>query len=138
MDIDRYSRIVRVLTEIAIATPRIAGAKIAAGIIYKNRIISVGVNSSKTSPFQVKYAANKDAIFLHAETSALKNSLRHLDLNQISKSTLIICRVKHMNNTSNKMIFGMTKPCIGCQRAIADFGIKNVFYTNFDGTWNTL
>ena len=113
MDIDRYSRIVRVLTEIAIATPRIAGAKIAAGIIYKNRIISVGVNSSKTSPFQVKYAANKDAIFLHAETSALKNSLRHLDLNQISKSTLIICRVKHMNNTSNKMIFGMTKPCIG-------------------------
>jgi deoxycytidylate deaminase len=138
MDIAKHSKVIRVLTEIAIATPKIAGAKIAAGLVYKNRLISVGVNSLKTSPFQVKYSANKDAIFLHAETAAIKNALRHLDLDQLAKASLYICRVKRIDNTSKKMIYGMTKPCVGCQRAIADFDIKNVWYTADESNWEML
>jgi len=107
----------------------VAGAKISAILTDKNNnIISTGFNSSKTHPFQKKFAKNEMAICLHAEIDAIKNALRNISVDEMSKTNLYICRVKRMNR-GGKYITGLSKPCQGCMRAIITFGIKNVFYT---------
>lgn len=131
-------KVFSLLKEVAIATPKIAGAKIAAAIVHKNKIISVGVNSNKSSPLQAKYATNKNlSIFLHAEIAAIKNALRYLDVEDFNKVSLFVCRAKTDVKT-NKMIYGMSKPCPGCMRAIVEFEIKNVFYTLDNEGWEVI
>ncbi len=124
-------RIIRnfsLLKEIAISTPKISGAKVAAGILLKNKFISFGVNSYKTHPIQAKYAANALAIHLHVEIAAIKNAMYHIEVQDFQKVTLLICRVK-IDIPTGKYIYGMAKPCAGCQRAILEFGIKRVWYS---------
>ena len=90
----RHSRYINTLSQIAINVEPVAQARIAAGIVYRNNLISIGVNRSKTHPFQKRYCKNKDAIYLHAETDAIKNSINKIDLEKFSNSILYICRVK--------------------------------------------
>jgi|TARA_R110002074_G_scaffold13412_2_gene47891 tRNA(Arg) A34 adenosine deaminase TadA len=104
-------------------------AKLAAIIGIKNKIISVGTNKIKTHPFQKTYAKNSEAIFLHAEINAIKNSLNHIDPEDLRKSTLYIYRVKRPTENSKQWINGMAKPCTGCMRAIVEFEFKRVIYT---------
>jgi len=106
--------------------------RIGAFIIYKKRIIAKGFAQYKSHPFQARFSRNEDSVFLHAENDVIKNTLRFLTLEQLTKSTMIIGRVKH-SSPSGPLIFGNAKPCIGCQRAIASYDIQNVFYTNKHG-----
>lgn len=106
--------------------------RLAAGIIYKNTLVSVGVNSYKTDPFQAKYSKNEKAIHLHAEVSAIKNALRHLSVDDIQKATLVVVRVKRKTN-KEPYSAAMAKPCSGCRRCMVEFGIKNVYYTGEEG-----
>ena len=122
----RTKKIISDLTKAAKDAPKVANYKLAAAIVYKNRIISIGSSSYKTSPFQKRYAADEYKIFLHAEISAIKRALRYLAVDDLKNTSLYVCRVK-------KAGWGNSKPCIGCQRAIAEFGIKKVFYTTEDG-----
>jgi len=108
----------------------------AAAIIYRNRIISVGTNHLKTHPFQIKYRRRPDAIYLHAEVAAIKRAIRHLSEKELKRSTLVSVRVKYDHNMNPR--FGMSKPCEGCQRAIAEFGIRYVYYTAEDEKLATL
>lgn len=125
----RISKNFSLLKEIAIATPKISGAKIAAAILMKNKIISIGVNSYKTHPIQAKFARTKGlSIHLHAEIAAIKNAMYHIEVQDFAKATLLICRAK-IEISNNKFVFGLAKPCSGCQRAIVEFGIKKVFYS---------
>ena len=123
----RILRVFDTLSKIAAVTPKVASCKIAAAISYKNRTVSYGTSSYKTSPFQKKYASTEHRIFLHAEIATIKSALRSLDLNELKKSTLFICRVKANGD------WGVSKPCEGCQRAIAEFEIANVYYTVDNG-----
>jgi deoxycytidylate deaminase len=113
-------------------------ARVAAALIYKNDIISFGINSYKSSPFQKRFGRNEDAIFLHAETSAIRNALRMISLDEIAKSTLYICRMKYNNQYKEKFVFGLSRPCIGCQKAIAEFRIKKVLYTKDEMGYDVL
>lgn len=122
----KYHKILNRLQDISLATPKVSNFRLAAAIIYKNRLVSYGVNSYKSSPFQKKYGKNEHAIFLHAEIAAINNALRHINVSQLSKSKMIICRI-------NKEGLAMSKPCVGCQRALAEFGIRTVFYTTPNG-----
>lgn len=125
----RITKNFSLLKEIAIATPKISGAKIAAAIVMKNKIISIGVNSYKTHPIQARFATNKGlSIHLHAEIAAIKNAMYYISVEDFKKATLLICRVK-IDIETNKYVFGMAKPCIGCQRAIEEFDIKHVWYS---------
>lgn len=130
-NLDKYFSI---LKEVAINTSPVAGAKVSAAIIYKNKIISIGTNSVKSNPFQKKYSSHEEAIYLHAEIAAIKNATRYLNEWQFSKSTLLVCRVKRISQYTRDMSFGMARPCLGCQKAIAAFDIKNVYYTT--GEWD--
>ena len=122
----RHDKYINILSKIAIAVEPVAQARIAAAIVYKNEIVSIGINQRKTHPFQAKYSKNEDSIFLHAETDAIKNALKNISVEDIYSSTLYVCRVKIENN---KFIFGLAKPCCGCMRAISNFGINKVFYS---------
>jgi deoxycytidylate deaminase len=114
---------------------RVLRTRIAACIVYKNEIVSVGINQLKSHPFQAKFSRHVDAIFLHAETDAIKNALKHISVNDLSKASLYICRVKYDEHKSKKILMrGMCKPCEGCQRAIAAFNINKVVYTCDDGS----
>ena len=89
--------------------------------------------------FQKKYAPNEDAIYLHAEVSAIKNALRHIDEKVLAKSTLYICRIKRTGSRNSPFTWGISKPCTGCQRAIATFNIKTVVYSEEGvGTYDSL
>lgn len=137
------SRFLKHLEKIAEAIPaaahnrkgRVLRTRIAACIVYKNEIVSIGINQLKSHPFQAKFSRHEDSIFLHAETDAIKNALRYISVEQLSKSTLYVCRVKcDEKSHKKKKVLGLCKPCEGCQRAIATFNIKKVVYTCDDGT----
>lgn len=125
----RNSKYINLLAKIAINVNPVASARIAAAIVYKNDVIAIGTNSLKTHPFQAKFGKNKCSIHLHAETDAIKNALKLITQEELAKSTLYICRVKYVDHTKKKVIFGLSKPCDGCARAIVNFNIKKVIYS---------
>ena len=129
----KIERHVSTLTAIAEAIEEpVRCFRLAAGIVHKNMLVSVGVNSYKTDPFQAKYGSNSHAIHLHAEVAAIKNALRKLHVDDIQKTTLIVVRVKRKKHNEPYQAT-MAKPCTGCQRCISEFGIKNVYYTGEKG-----
>lgn len=105
------------------------GCRVISAIYNKKKFITFGVNSRKSNPFQARYGKNKNAIYFHAETNALKRA--HLLIGEEllrAKTTLFIVRIKRIPNR-NKWIWGLAKPCVGCMRAIIDMKINQVIYT---------
>lgn len=108
-------------------------AKVSSAIVYKGRIVSIGTNKKKSHPFQARFGETEHSIFLHAEISAIKNALREISIDDMKKADLYVCRVKKEKQYSKQFVCGIAKPCCGCERAIVEFGIKNVYYTNNEG-----
>jgi deoxycytidylate deaminase len=126
MDLSRRVTILRRIAE-DIHNP-VKCFRLAAGVWHKNNLIGLGVNSYKTSPFQAKYGRHEHCIHLHAEVAAIKNAVRQQqDLSR--NCTLVVVRVKRENTRSKKFNLALAKPCDGCYRCIAEFGIDNVYYT---------
>jgi deoxycytidylate deaminase len=123
-------KIMETLRGVAIATPRCAGVKVAACIVHKNRIISFGVARYKSNPFQLKFAKNPESIFFHAETAVIKNALGEVTVDVLRRSYLYVCRVRSFSsNFPNTWVYGNAKPCQGCMKAILEFQIKDVYYS---------
>lgn len=101
--------------------------RLASCIVLKGKIISFGNNKMKSHPMQAKFGKNPQSIFLHSEIDAIKNALRHIDVDDLRKSSLYTTRVKVKVGAYE---VGNSKPCEGCMRAIATFGIKHVHYIN--------
>lgn len=114
------------LLKLAICNPKVGNHRLASAIYLKNKIIAYGFNSYNSSFIQRKFATNKDRVFLHAEIAAIKNALKFIDVNTLSKCKLLVCRASMKNN---KLQWAMAKPCRGCERAIITFGIKKVYFT---------
>lgn len=123
------------ISTLAVGSVGVTGTRMAACIVHKNRVAAFGVNKLKSHPFQLKFGKNADSIYLHAEIDAIKNSLRFLDVDDLKKSTLYVCRIK---KEKKKDCWGLSKPCPGCTRAIATFNIKNVFYSTDSQTYERL
>lgn len=120
-----------ILLEQAKTQEPVKSSRITAGLVYKNELLFVGKNKLKSHPFQKKFGKNELAIYLHAEIDCIVNSIRNnMPLSDISKSTMVVVRVKQ--NEANWQS-ATARPCSGCQRAIAHFGIKNVLYTTESG-----
>ena len=128
-------KILENIFQLAQDTEGAGNSRLAACIVYKNKIISYGFNQKKTHPFQSQYSKNEDAIYLHSETDAIKNALKRVDPEILEKSTLCVVRAKRNSDNHKEWIFGLAKPCCGCAKAIATFGIKNVIYTTDEGDY---
>lgn len=129
----KHNKYFNILEKVAMASEPVFRQRLAALLVYKNEVISIGINKTKSHPFQRKFAKHSDAIYLHAEVDCIKNALRQYDEDIIAKSTLYVLRMKRPENDLKNFMRGLSKPCEGCQRAIAAFGIKNVYYTTDEG-----
>jgi len=125
-------RITEMLTRLAIENPGVNGRfKMASGIVYRRNLIATGINSYKTHPWMSELRGYKpDQIYLHAEIDAIRNALKLITQDQLSRCHLYVVRVKRPNGKSRNWVHGLAKPCPGCQRTIANFGIETVFWSN--------
>lgn len=119
----KHQEIVKHLQLVARDVSPVRSARIAAAIVYKGRIISIGVCSYKSHPIQKKFGKNQQSIYLHAEIDAISKAHKRVDLSQCS---LYVVRVKYVQG---KLVDGLAKPCEGCARAISAFNIRNIYYT---------
>lgn len=120
--------------DLAKSTAPIRGARVAAVIYRRNRILSCGTNSRKSSPFQKKYARNAESICFHAEVAAIKRALN----SNISLDACNMLVVRAKKSPTGMWQYGMAKPCAGCQTCIAAFGLQAVFYTTDKGNLEKL
>ena len=107
--------------------------RVAAMIVYQNKVISVGTCSKKSHPLQKKFGKNEEAIFLHAEIAAIAKSLNYISLDELAKSTLYILRLRRKSRKDDTFLRALAKPCDGCSGAIKSFRIQKVYYTNDEG-----
>jgi len=120
-------RFKQTLTDLAIANTGIRNRiKLAAGVVYRNRLVAVGKNSYKSHPMMTRFGKNPEAIYLHAEVDAIKNALRVLSLQELEKSDILVVRVKKDGHDYKTCL---AKPCDGCMRAIQTFNLRQIFYT---------
>ena len=106
----------------------VRGARIAASVVHKGKVVSYGYNHKKSHPFQAKFRKNAHAVFFHAEIHAIKNALQIIDVDDLSNCELYIVRAKRDNN-NKRWITGLSKPCNGCQKCIDLFELKNIYYS---------
>jgi pyrimidine deaminase RibD-like protein len=120
-----------VLSKIAvdIPTPVRPNARLASCIVYKNDIVSFGVNEMKSHPFQARYCKNDNAVYLHAETCAIKNALKEITVDELESATLYVARVKMCDRQKGNIVFGLSKPCSGCAHCIKTFKLQKTVYT---------
>lgn len=137
---EKHSKYINMLSKVAadISNPVSGNARLAACIVFKKDIVSFGINEMKSHPFQAKYGKNKNSVYLHAETSAIKNAIKYITQDELEKSTLYVCRVKFQDPNKKEMVFGLSKPCPGCFRCINTFGIRRVIYTLDNGGYSML
>lgn len=134
-NIEGDPKIVNILSKIAQDVIPVRSARIAAAMVLGNDIVSIGINSKKTDPFQLKYArehmpelgaGEQYHIYQHAEIAAIKKAMNRLSVKDIENCKLYVVRLRHGQYGWE---FGLAKPCPICMCAILDFNIKNVFWT---------
>lgn len=114
------------LLEIARDQPLIFGVRLAAALYKGNKLVSYGFNSTKSHPFQKRWAYHPKAIYTHAEIDAIRNALKRDE--DLDRCTLYVARVVNGQPA-------LANPCDGCWSAIKAFGIKQVYWTlNGHGT----
>ena len=132
----REKSIFKILDRVAESVEPVSNARMAAAVVYRNDIVAIGTNKRKSHPFQRRFAKHDMAIYLHAEIDAIKNSLRHLSLSELSRSRLYVTRMRYADSerdpTPDKLVHGLARPCEGCMRAIATFDISHVCFSTDD------
>ena len=112
--------------------------KMAAAIVKNGRIVSTGYNSKKTHPIQEKFKKNEHAIYLHAEIDAIIKALRTLKVTDLQYCDIYIVRIKKKKCFDKEFVWGLSKPCEGCLKAILQFGIKRIIYTNDENEYEVV
>lgn len=90
-------------------------------------LYAAGTNNGKTHPLQKRFATRPDIIKRHAELDLLVKATQGGHLNLLRSATVHVYR-KRKNDT-----IAMAKPCLGCQRALSQFEVKHVTYTDDKG-----
>nr|DAN24115.1 MAG TPA: nucleoside deaminase [Caudoviricetes sp.] len=103
--------------------------KIGAVIVYKNRVVSVGWNTTKTNPLQkslnhLRFKADEYCASLHAEMMAFLRLPYGLDHRNLS---IYVYRENRFGELR------MSRPCPSCMSKIKELGINNIYYTSTDG-----
>ena len=107
-------------------------------IVYKGRIISIGQNSKKTHPINLKNKKiNKDGVDVTtskgscSELSAVQK-LKNLTNIPVGKCQLINIRVNRQNEIRN------SKPCSSCDSLLRFFRFSSVWFSNEKGEFEKL
>ena len=125
----RDTRYMNFLRRMARNVEPVRHARLASALVLGNNIVSVGYNRKRSDPFQARFGKNSESIYMHAEIHAIKQALNHISLDDFRKATLYVARVKRPDFRSKNFVDGQACPCMGCKRAILEFGIKRVVHT---------
>lgn len=91
----------------------------------RGKVLSVGVNNyTKSHPLQAAYAkqvGREEACFLHAEIASLVG-LSYSDKRRVYK--ISVARILRNGKTA------IAKPCQICSKALKDFNVKIIEFTN--------
>jgi tRNA(Arg) A34 adenosine deaminase TadA len=109
-----------------------SNARIAAAVVRRGEIISLGHNRLKSHPFQLRFGRNNESIYWHAETAAIHSAYKRTP-HLLDGASLYVLRVKRPSSAAKHWILGNAKPCAGCSTAIQMFGIHHVHYTTDEG-----
>jgi len=104
-------------------------------ILDRNRIISIGMNSLKTHPMNLKYNyvnKNKEKISDIVGTHAELNAVIKLGEEDCSGLILVNTRI----NRNNKLDY--SAPCNGWSGMIKQLDFKEVWYSNANGVFEKL
>lgn len=123
------NEVIDMLVKLAGSAPKVGRASIAACVMERGHVVSWGFNQKKSHPFQARFGRNDDAIYLHAETDAIKNAIKALGTEDLSRCTLFVGRSKRVSPFTRKTVYGMAKPCYGCAKAVATFNIKRAVWS---------
>jgi len=107
--------------------------RLAAGVVFRRRLICWGVNSYKTHPIMTAEGYHSEQIFLHAESQAIVRALRLLAVEELKQSSLYVVRVRQFANRTG-FEETLARPCEGCWGLIAQVGFKEVLWTKEKGT----
>jgi len=122
-------RVIRMLTRLAIENPGTRTRyKMSAGIVHRRDLVATGVNSYKSHPLMAGPGYNSEQIFMHAEVDAVRNALRLINQSDLAQCAIYVLRVKRSRDLTGWQ-YGMAKPCRGCARVIASFGITRVWWS---------
>lgn len=114
-------------------TSNFHGTHVGCCVVYKGVVTSVGCNSEKSHPLQMKYNRFRDfdpnasLSKVHAEVHALSlmNSAgKHIDW---SKASIYVYRELKNGKPA------ISKPCPACNQLIKDLGIANMCYIDESG-----
>jgi deoxycytidylate deaminase len=103
------------------STAEICRFRLAAIVAHKNRVIAIGYNRRKTHTIANTFRRRDGAMAIHAEVDALAKA--SAQIGDLSGCDLYVARVLVDQTVA------MAKPCEGCQRAVAAFNIRRVYYT---------
>jgi len=104
--------------------------------LYKRKIVSIGINSTKTHPDikKLNYSSEegedlRNIARTHSELNCIlkvKNKLNYKNLKDI---TFINVRIDKMGNAK------YSKPCNGCSDLLKRIGYKNIYYSGECGNF---
>lgn len=104
-------------------------------ILERNRIISIGLNSLKTHPLNLKYKyvnKNNQSISNIVGTHSELSAVIRLGKEDCCGLTIINTRI----NRNNKLDF--SAPCSGCCDMISQLNFKNVYFSDENGKFAKL
>lgn len=131
---NRQKRFFRLAREVSYLSD-VPKARIGAVVVEKNRVLSKGYNSSKTSTVQSRY--NRYRNFrdetvaipkVHAEVSAIAPLMHRTDIDWSKVSIYVYRELKNGKRSC-------ARPCEACAQLIRDLGIRYVYYTDWDGNY---
>lgn len=98
-------------------------------LVKKNKIVQIGINLAKSHPITKNYKyQDHQHTGVHAELNVCIKSGKE----DLSKYKLVVIRINRHNQTTN------SKPCIGCQGVIKQFGVGQVWYSTDNGNFEQL
>lgn len=97
-------------------------------LIYSGgALLSIGFNRAKVNSFVTTFAHHDFVQSVHAECDAILRARKKIDLRDSRMYVVKLGRNRDVGNS---------KPCLMCEKALAMYGVKRVYYTtdaeNFD------
>lgn len=101
----------------------IRSSRHAAAVVYKKKILAIGLNKRKSHPIEFKFQRIPGAIFLHAEKDAIIKTMNRYGDQILHHCSIYVLRVTKTGN------LGYSKPCESCQNFIRSVGIKKIYWS---------
>lgn len=120
-----FKKILRRMVKTAAKHQPVAGHRVYCEIWNSGQRITWGSNH-ETHFNDPRYMKNDDAVGMHAEVSAL---LRAENTPMTMRGAVALVARARKTERGGQFVAGLAKPCPGCMRALSDYGVAEVYWT---------